>query len=194
MELPRSRTARLHLLHPGSVGERVTSTVSLVVDGDHRIVVDPGMVASPAAILDPLADVGLGPGDVTDVVLSHHHPDHTLHAGLFPEARVHDHWAIYHRDRWTTRPADGFEVSPSVRLLATPGHTPQDVTTLVGTVEGLYALTHLWWFEGGPERDPFATDQAALESWRRALVGVVDVVVPGHGAPFPLDTLDGASG
>jgi hypothetical protein len=24
-----------------------------------------------------------------------HHPDHTVNAALFPNARIHDHWAIY---------------------------------------------------------------------------------------------------
>ncbi len=186
MELPASHTATIHLLHTGSVGERVTSTVGLILDGESRIVVDPGMVASQAAILEPLAAAGVAPGDVTDVVISHHHPDHTMNIALFPDARVHDHWAIYHHDRWTTRPADGFPVSPSVRLAATPGHTPQDITTLVGTGDGLHAFTHLWWFDRGPERDPYATDPAALDSWREAVGAVADVVVPGHGAPFPL--------
>jgi glyoxylase-like metal-dependent hydrolase (beta-lactamase superfamily II) len=27
---------------------------------------------------------GLAPGAITDVVLSHHHPDHTVNAALFP--------------------------------------------------------------------------------------------------------------
>lgn len=180
------RVASFHLLHPGSVGERVSSTVSLIVDGDRRIVIDPGMVATPAAILDPLEGCGVSPRAVTDVVISHHHPDHTMNIALFPDARVHDHWAIYHHDRWTSRPADGFEVSPSVRLAATPGHTPQDITTLVGTPDGLYAFTHLWWFEGGPGKDPYATDRTALDSWRTAVTAVADVVVPGHGPPFPL--------
>ena len=47
-----------HLLHPGYVrdeGVSVGSSVSLVTDGEAVIVVDPGMVASRAAILEPLA-------------------------------------------------------------------------------------------------------------------------------------------
>ncbi|WP_289850856.1 hypothetical protein [Actinoallomurus purpureus] len=34
---------------------------------------------------------------------------------------------------------DGYELSPSVRFIPTPGHTPEDITTLVGTAEGLVA-------------------------------------------------------
>ena len=50
----------------------------------------------------------------------------------------------------------------------------------------LHAFTHLWWFLGGPERGPYATEPDALGSWRDAIATVADVVVPGHGALFPL--------
>src|SRR4051812_23707773 len=102
------------------------------------------MVRDRSLILDPLRALGVEPGDVTDVVFSHHHPDHTLNAALFPAARFHDHWAIYQGDVWEDRDAEGYELSPSVRLIRTPGHTPEDITTLVGTAEGVVAFTHLW--------------------------------------------------
>jgi len=59
---------------PGSI--RVGSTVSLIRDGDLVAIVDPAMVTSRAAILDPLAALGVSVDDVTDVIISHHHPDH----------------------------------------------------------------------------------------------------------------------
>src|ERR1041385_5488775 len=103
--------------------ERVGSTVGLVRDGDSIVVIDPGLVPGPRSILDPLEALGLGASDVTDVVFSHHHPDHTLNAALFPEARFHDHWAIYRGDVWTSRDAEGFVLSREVTLIRTPGHT-----------------------------------------------------------------------
>lgn len=178
--------ARLNVLCSGYVGERVASTVVLVREGDAVVVVDPGMVASRAQILDPLAGLGVSPDDVTDVVFSHHHPDHTLNAALFSRARVHDFWAIYFGDMWTERPADGFELSPSVRLMATPGHTAQDITTLVATGHGLAACTHLWWSREGPAIDPLAEDQELLDRSRaRVLELEPAMIMPGHGAPFP---------
>jgi hypothetical protein len=123
-------TAEVHVLFEGYVGEHSASTVTLVRDGDATLVVDPGMVPNRAVILDPLQQLGVDPDVVTDVVFSHHHPDHTLNAALFPSARFHDHWAVYHHDLWTDRKAEGAVLSPSVRLIETPGHTPQDITTL----------------------------------------------------------------
>lgn len=178
-------TARLDVLAEGYADDRVASTVVLVRDGDAVIVVDPGMVADRALILDPLAALGIDPRQVTDVVFSHHHPDHTLNAALFTEARFHDHWAIYRDDVWTDRPADGFELGPSVRLKTTPGHSAEDVTTLVETDSGLVACTHLWWSADGPDIDPLADDQAQLEASRAELLALRPVlVVPGHGSPF----------
>src|SRR5690349_15324194 len=159
-------TARLDLLVAGYAGDRVASTVVLVREGDAVVVVDPGMVASRAAILDPLRSHGVAVGDVTDVVFSHHHPDHTLNAALFPDARFHDHWAIYRDDVWDDREAEDFHVAESIWLLETPGHTPQDVTTAVQTDDGLVVCTHLWWHADGPADDPFAPDRDVLRASR----------------------------
>lgn len=186
-EGPGSSDARVDVLFEGYTGEHTAATVALIRDGDARIVWDPGMVPALGVILEPLGRLGVEPGDVTDVILSHHHPDHTMNVGLFPGARVHDHWAWYHRDLWVDRQAEGFQVSPSVRLIETPGHSPQCITTLAGTAEGVIALTHLWWTVEGPPEDPYATDPAALHAARERTLEVADLIVPGHGAMFRPD-------
>ena len=176
--------ADIHLLFTGYVGERTASTVGFVVDGDVKVVIDPGMGPETRAILDPLAELGFSPGDVTDVVLSHHHPDHAINAALFPNARVHDHWAYYRGDLWVDRPAEGFRLSPSVQLIECPGHTPQDITTLVATRDGVVAFTHLWWSAEGPPEDPYATDPALLHASRERVLGLAGLIVPVHGPPI----------
>jgi glyoxylase-like metal-dependent hydrolase (beta-lactamase superfamily II) len=187
--IPPAGTARVHVLHEGYVGldgddERVSGTVTLIIDGDAVIVVDPGMVADRGALLAALAGQGPAPADVTDVVFSHHHPDHTVNAALFPNARIHDHWAVYHGDRWVDRDAHGAVLAPSVRLLRTPGHTGEDISTIAVTADGVYACTHAWWSAEGPEEDPLGTDAAALKASRALLLRIATVIVPGHGAPF----------
>jgi len=162
---------------------RVASTVVVVQDGDRLVVIDPGFVPDRAEILNAVTRFG-GPVAVTDVVFSHHHPDHTVNAALFPDAHYHDHWAIYRHDTWRMRPAEGYQLSPSVSLIETPGHTPQDITTLVATDEGVAACTHLWWSEEGPPEDPFAVDPDALHAGRARVLERANLIVPGHGAPF----------
>ena len=161
----------------------VAGTVSLLRDGGVTVIVDPGMVPSRAAILDPLAALGVSPGEVTDIILSHHHPDHTMNIALFPEVRVHDHWAMYQRDQWTPRPAEGVQLSPGIMLWETPGHTPQDITTLVETDDGVAALTHLWLWESSPGSGLDA-DPALVEEHRARVLAVATRIVPGHGPGF----------
>ncbi|HEY2672153.1 MAG TPA: MBL fold metallo-hydrolase [Rugosimonospora sp.] len=184
--------ALLDVLTAGYVGERVASTVVLVRDGDVTAIVDPGMVASRDRILGPLAELGVAPDAVTDVVFSHHHPDHTLNAALFPEARYHDFWAVYRNDLWTTRllaeQPDGWALSPSVRLLHTPGHSAEDLSTIVDTDDGLMICTHAWWTREGPAADPYAPSEEVLGASRARLLGLAPtLIVPGHGAPFAPD-------
>jgi glyoxylase-like metal-dependent hydrolase (beta-lactamase superfamily II) len=186
--------ALLNVLTEGYAHDRVASTITLVRDGDAVLVVDPGMVAHRNLILDPLAALKVAADDVTDVVFSHHHPDHTLNAALFTNARFHDHWAVYQNDHWDDRPADGYRISPSVSLMSTPGHTAQDISTLVRTEEGLVVLTHLWWHSQGPEVDPLAEDAGQLVKSRRKVLALSPaLIIPGHGAPFrpPLTAPDG---
>jgi glyoxylase-like metal-dependent hydrolase (beta-lactamase superfamily II) len=178
---------QVDVLFAGYSEPGVAGTVGLIRDGARRIIIDPGMVPRRSAILGPLARIGVKPERITDVIFSHHHPDHTLNAALFPRARFHDYWAIYHNDVWESRAAEGFQVAPHVRLLETPGHTPQDITTLVETSTGTYAFTHLWWDSSGPAEDPLATDAPALHQNRVRVAGLAKWIVPGHGAPFLLD-------
>src|SRR5450631_718387 len=136
-------TAQVFVLHEGYAraeddADRVGSTVTLIMDTGRVIVVDPGMVSARDALLSALAAHLASPGAVTDVVFSHHHPDHTVNAALFPGAVIHDHWASYDGDRWISREPGDFALTPSVRLIATPGHTAEDITTLAGTPDDVY--------------------------------------------------------
>jgi glyoxylase-like metal-dependent hydrolase (beta-lactamase superfamily II) len=183
-DAPDPRSAHFHLLLSGSLSPTV-STCSLVRDGEAAIVIDPGLAPSQDALLGPLRALGLAPTDVTDVIISHHHPDHALNAALFPAARVHDHWAIYDfAGRWDDVDCEGRVISPSVSLLRTPGHTEEDLSTVARTPDGVVVFTHLWWTESGPAEDPYAPDPAVLHASRARVLELADLIVPGHGAPF----------
>ena len=180
-------TATVHRLVSGYARDdgRVGSSVTFIRDGDALIVADPGMVARRGRILEPLRRLGVRPADVTHVFLSHHHPDHTLNAALFPNAEVVDFWARYRDDLWLDHDGDGYHLSPHAVLWLTPGHSEADATLMVDAVDGVYALTHLWWRgDRTPRIDPLAWDQAALEVGRARVLATADVVIPGHGRPF----------
>lgn len=97
-ELPSEAVDEFEILFTGYVPEdfptgwgttaAVAPTVAFVRDGDRRIVYDPGTVPSPSSILEPLKKLGYEVGDITDVTISHHHPDHTVNIALFPNAAI----------------------------------------------------------------------------------------------------------
>ena len=187
MHLPSDRTATVDIVLEGSLtstGGGVASSCTLVRDAGRVIVVDPGMAAGAAPILDPLAELGVRPEDVTDVVLSHHHPDHTLYAGLFPRAAVHDHWAIYRGTDWEDSECDGRVLAPSVVLARTPGHTAEDLATVIGTPDGIVVCTHSWFNSETTVEDESPEDEAGLRASRAAILEVADRIVPGHGPAF----------
>jgi glyoxylase-like metal-dependent hydrolase (beta-lactamase superfamily II) len=180
-----ARTARLDVLVEGYVRmPHVAGTVSLVRDAGRVVVVDPGMVADRELILRPLRELGVQPQDVTDVVVSHHHLDHTVNVAIFPVVPVHDFQSVIDGDTFTRRAADGAQLTPSIRLLATPGHSPQDITTVVGTPDEVAALTHLWWTEEGPADDPYSTDRQQLREQRERVLDVATLIVCAHGPAF----------
>lgn len=190
--LPIGRSASVHVLHDGYLrtandGEHVGGTVTLIVDGDTVVIVDPGMVSSRQALLTALQAHSVSAEAVTDVVFSHHHPDHTINAAMFPLARIHDHWAIYDGDLWHSRVAEGAELSPSIKLIATPGHTAQDISTVAATADEVYVCTHAWWGAEGPADDPFSPDRAVLSASRRRILDIATVIIPGHGPSFRPD-------
>jgi len=187
-DAPSRRTATYEVLTVGYVAPKTAATASYVHDEDLHVVFDPGMVADRKLLLDPLARLGLAPGDVTDVVLSHHHPDNIMNVGLFGNARVHDHKAIYRDDEWTYRDAEGYALTPSIVLIKTPGHSDQDISMIVGTADGVVAFAgDLWWTAEGPTEDPVAPNRDNLRRSRARIMAVADLIVPGHGAPFTPD-------
>lgn len=165
---------------------KVASTVSLIQGRDIVLIADPGMAAQGVweKIIDKLRSKGVAPKDVTHVFISHHHPDHTIQLGLFPNAIVVDFWATYKDDIWEDHP-DNYELAPGIHVVRTPGHTNEDASLLVETEEGNYAFTHLWWGPGlEPKEDPLAEDMEGIKKYRQLLLQRADWIVPGHGQSF----------
>jgi glyoxylase-like metal-dependent hydrolase (beta-lactamase superfamily II) len=61
------------------------STVALVRGGGHNILVDVGSFGMRRMLIPRLAALGIGLNDVTDVILTHSHYDHSVNWTLFPE-------------------------------------------------------------------------------------------------------------
>jgi glyoxylase-like metal-dependent hydrolase (beta-lactamase superfamily II) len=121
------------------------STIALLRGYGHVAFVDVGSFSQRGIIQQSLASRGLTPDDVTDVLLTHSHWDHSLNWVMFPKARIAigtkelawsllEPWGkgpvpeLYVReldrlDR-TVLVAAGDEILPGIRAYDMPGHTP----------------------------------------------------------------------
>jgi N-acyl homoserine lactone hydrolase len=131
-----------------------------------------------------LAKIGLKPGDVTHVVVTHTHFDHAGGLGDFPGAvhviqraerelptPVYKGFAWPEGVEWQVIDGDA-ELAPGVELLATPGHSPGHmsvVVTLPETGKVLVAIDAIY-LPGSLERDNFKAswnEELARESGHR---------------------------
>ncbi|HEX9766141.1 MAG TPA: MBL fold metallo-hydrolase [Nitriliruptorales bacterium] len=172
------------------------SAYVLVRDGAATIV-DTG-TGDVGALTDALDAGGVGWSAVTDIVLTHKHPDHVggLENALKgnAEARVHagqaDIEAIEAADLLAMSDADMIN---GLRIIATPGHTPGHVSVLDGVAGVLVAGDALNGVDGGVAgADPeFSEDMTAADASVQVLAGFdYDTILFGHGEPV---TSDGAA-
>ncbi|XP_051017903.1 metallo-beta-lactamase domain-containing protein 1 [Acomys russatus] len=156
------------------------------------ILVDTGGPWARDALLEALARQSVAPGDVTLVVGTHGHSDHIGNLGLFPRAALfvsHDFClpgGLY-------LPHGLCEMQPltlgsGLQVWATPGHGGQrDVSVVVeGTNLGTVVVAGDVFERLGDEDSwqALSEDPVAQQRSRERILGVADVVVPGHGSPF----------
>jgi glyoxylase-like metal-dependent hydrolase (beta-lactamase superfamily II) len=121
------------------------STIALLRGHGRVVLIDVGSFAQRHPLTDRLAAHGLTPADVTDVLLTHSHWDHSINWVMFPAARVvigdeelawslSEPWGttpvpeLYVRELATSAQTDrvrpGDTVLPGITAHAAPGHTP----------------------------------------------------------------------
>ena len=67
---------------------RANGTSTLVIGPKHKVVVDTLSPWDKEALVVALSREGLTPGDVTELVCTHGHPDHVGNNNLFVQAKV----------------------------------------------------------------------------------------------------------
>lgn len=162
----------------------VASTIAMIEADGAIIIVDPGMVPDDIDLTEKIESLGIKKETVTHVFVSHHHPDHTIRIGMFPNATVVDFWGSYKYDLWEDH-GDEYEIAPNVMLIRSPGHTNEDASLVVSAENGTYVFTHVWWNEKmEPKVDPLAEDHKKLIESRRKILEIADFIIPGHGSMF----------
>lgn len=205
-----------HRLATGFPGRSTThvgmgwSSVYLVQAAGATVLVDTGPPAYVSLLKAGLAELGLRPGDVTHVLVTHLHWDHVCNFTMFDSAQV----VVAEAELdWASRqPAgtlhvpdvhveklqrvrdqlllvrDGEQPLPGISVLATPGHTPGHVAYQVPTTHG----DLLFAGDAVKNRRELATGEAEStldpDASRASILGLRDrlagdpgsALVPGH--------------
>jgi glyoxylase-like metal-dependent hydrolase (beta-lactamase superfamily II) len=170
-------------------GGRAGSTITLVITGDVRILVDTAGPSERSVVMDLLAQHALSPEQIDYVVCTHGHTDHIGNNNLFPGTTFlvgHDRSVGDAFDELDY--SDGpLEIAADVHVAWMPGHTSEDISLLVHTDHGVVAIVGDV-FENGDALDEswvrYSRDPARQERSRTEILAVADFIVPGHGPIF----------
>jgi N-acyl homoserine lactone hydrolase len=191
------------------------STIALLRGYGHVAFVDVGSFSQRSLIQQSLESRGLTPADVTDVLLTHSHWDHSLNWVMFSKARIaigtkelawslQEPWGkgpvpeLYVReldrlDR-TVLVTAGDEVLPGIRAYDMPGHTPGHlVFRLYGekndvlfTGDAAKNRAELLSLTADMTYDPMISQRSMEKIWEIWKDKPGTILVPGHDVPMVL--------
>jgi len=176
------------LVKDGDVIKEAHSSSTLLRSDGVTVVVDTSSRERRDSIVDSLRWLDVRPEEVDFVVTTHAHHDHMGNDDLFSAAEFIMHRGEAPSEGRTVMEDDMMQIAPNVVLVHTPGHSRGSISVFV---EGdqRYAVTG----DAVPLEDNFRRMQppgihydreVALQSIKR--VGeFADIIVPGHGFPFP---------
>lgn len=164
------------------------SSVTLVMCGNRKIIVDTSTPRNRQAIVRNLMNNGISPEEIDTVILTHLHMDHTGNNDLFPNAVKLAH--VDEIPPGGIEPIlDEEEICNGVHILHTPGHTRGSISVLV-EAEHRYVIAG----DALPTRENYEKwvpprlnyfPELALKSMKR-IVSEAEVIIPGHGKAFSI--------
>lgn len=169
---------------------QASSTVTLIKDSDLNIIVDTGTRSNQTKLIKALAKYKLKPAAIDYVIITHPHTDHLENLGLFPKAKSLNVFEIKQGDQFQLSAklllTGQKKLTKNVILLATPGHTPECLTVVVKTGNGLVALAGDLFVTKQEEKGLFINNRAKWQQSRKKILAKADYIIPGHGPMFKI--------
>ena len=192
------------------------STIALLRGHDRVALIDTGSFGQRHLILQRLNANGLVPADVTDVLLTHSHWDHSINWVMFPNARIYidgDELAWSLREPWGTTPvpelyvreldaskqlvriAQGATTIPGIATHSAPGHTPGHVffmlegktRDIIFTGDAAKNRAEILSRSADMSYDQSVSKRSIESIWELWRKRSGTVLVPGHDVPMVLE-------
>jgi glyoxylase-like metal-dependent hydrolase (beta-lactamase superfamily II) len=169
---------------------RAGCSVVLIQDENKNILVDTGNPRDEKRLINALKKKGLKPEDIDIVVITHFHPDHVGCNHLFKNARFIVSGVAFWDDVFE-RSSKYQRLAKNLKLIPTPGHSPDSCTLLMKTERGIIACVgDLFWFKGDEkikllEEDCF--NKKLFYQNRQKILKIADFIIPGHGKMFKVE-------
>jgi len=189
------------------------STVVLIRGYGHNILVDTGGFGMRGLLQQKLDDHGLKPRNISHVLLTHSHYDHSVNWTMFPNARIFVgkielEWAL--SEPWGTTPVpelyveklndwptlikldDGDEVLSHISAFVAPGHTPGCLVfvlsgqnrDLIFTGDAAKNRAELVSRNTDMTYDPAVSRNSIEMIWKLWEQRSGSIVIPGHDVPL----------
>ncbi len=169
--------------------------IVLVRDSGLNVLTDPG--ANEILLLEALSREKMSLEDIDIIFLTHYHLDHLLNIRLFPGMKIVSGEGMFINDRMI--PVRGTVPGTELRIIRTPGHSPEHCSLIVNTNEGIYAIAGdvFWWMDDQEQKtdrkslleteDKLADNFSLLLKSRKLLLDAADYIIPGHGKMFKVN-------
>jgi glyoxylase-like metal-dependent hydrolase (beta-lactamase superfamily II) len=169
------------------ISKACCSAIVLVRAGERMIIVDPGAMGYADELLTALKRLKIRPEDVSAVVNTHMHLDHTYNNYLFPNATIYTPTSIWHAQQGNRVEMfnDVVDIGiPGIRLISTPGHMDKHASVVVETQGKTIVIAGDAVRESviasGKAPDRYQDPGKYLESMRE-IFAIADEIIPGHG-------------
>jgi glyoxylase-like metal-dependent hydrolase (beta-lactamase superfamily II) len=167
---------------------QASCTVSLIIDGKDKIIVDTGTKNNERELVKALARYKVKPSEINYIIITHYHTDHLENLGLFKNAQSLNISEMKKNDIFELSEEllvkGKQQLTPNVELMATPGHTNECLCVLVKTNKGIIAIAGDLFVKKQVEKGIFVENQKLWEQSRQKILKLADYILPGHGPMF----------